>query len=154
MVIWGPTISFCYFFNPDMVNSPHAFFSKERNVLAFFCVLFKRTRRYLRSFAFFIKECGVLCVLLRSLKKNAAFFAFFCVLYNSIITTVPCTVVIILVWKLFYVDFWQKLFRSTWWCFFISRYKKLSLKYNTYSTYTGVIRICCIWLLVCSENCL
>ena len=58
-----------------------AFFSKERNVLAFFCVLYKknetfsalfyvlykRTLRSLRSFMFFIKECGVLCVLLRSL---------------------------------------------------------------------------------------
>ena len=31
----------------------HAFFSKERNVLAFFCVLYKRTRRSLRSFAVF-----------------------------------------------------------------------------------------------------
>ena len=38
----------------------HAFFSKERNVL--------------RSFA---KEHCVLCVLLRSLQKNVAFFAFF-----------------------------------------------------------------------------
>ena len=35
------------------------FFSKERNVLAFFCVLYKRTFRSLRSFAFFIKERGV-----------------------------------------------------------------------------------------------
>ena len=57
------------------------FFSKERNILAFFCVLYKknaaffaffyvlykRMRRSLRSFTFFIKECGVLCVLLRSL---------------------------------------------------------------------------------------
>ena len=54
-----------------------AFFSKERNILAFFCVLYKknaaffaffyvlykRTLRSLRSFTFFIKECGVLCVL-------------------------------------------------------------------------------------------
>ena len=30
-------------------------------------VLFKRTFRSLRSFAFFLKECSVLCVLLRSL---------------------------------------------------------------------------------------
>ena len=57
------------------------FFSKERNVLvffsvlykknaaffAFFYVLYKRTRCSLRSFTFFIKECSVLCVLLRSL---------------------------------------------------------------------------------------
>ena len=45
----------------------HTFFSKERNVLAFFYVLYKRMRRSLRSFTFFIKERGVLCVLLRSL---------------------------------------------------------------------------------------
>ena len=43
------------------------FFSKEHNVLAFFYVLYKRTRRSLRSFTLFIKERGVLCVLLRSL---------------------------------------------------------------------------------------
>ena len=30
-------------------------------------ILYKRTLRSLRSFTFFIKECGVLCVLLRSL---------------------------------------------------------------------------------------
>ena len=71
-----------------------AFFSKERNVLAFFCilykimwpslrsfaffcVLYKRMRHSLRSFAFFIKECGVLCVLCILLRS----FAFFCVLY-------------------------------------------------------------------------
>ena len=44
----------------------HAFFSKERNILEFFCVLYKRTQRSLRSFAFFIKESSVFCVLLRS----------------------------------------------------------------------------------------
>ena len=44
----------------------HAFFPKERNILAFFCVL--------------AKECCVFCVLLCSLEKNAVFFAFFCVL--------------------------------------------------------------------------
>ena len=38
--------------------------SKERSVLAFFCVLYKRTRR---SFMFFIKKRSVLCVLLCSL---------------------------------------------------------------------------------------
>ena len=42
----------------------HPFFSKERNVLAFFYVLYKRMRH---TFTFFIKEWGVLCVLLRSL---------------------------------------------------------------------------------------
>ena len=42
----------------------HVFFSKERNVLAFFCVLYNRTQRSLHSFAFFIKACSVLCVLL------------------------------------------------------------------------------------------
>ena len=53
-----------------------AFFSKERNVFAFFCilykkntaffaffyVLFKRMLHSLRSFTFFIKERGVLCI--------------------------------------------------------------------------------------------
>ena len=45
----------------------HAFFSKESNALAVFCVLYKRMRHSLCSFAFFMKERGVLCVLLRSL---------------------------------------------------------------------------------------
>ena len=40
---------------------------------------FQKNVAFLRSFAFFIKECGVLCVLLRSLLKNTAFF---CVLYK------------------------------------------------------------------------
>ena len=43
------------------------FFSKEHNILAFFLVLYKRMYHSLRSFKFFIKECGVLCVPLRSL---------------------------------------------------------------------------------------
>ena len=66
----------------------HAFFSKERNVLAFFSVLYKRTQRSLRSFALFIKERGVLCVLLLSLQKNIAFFVFFYVLRVEFIQTV------------------------------------------------------------------
>ena len=49
------------------VRVGHALFSKECNVLAFFCVLYKRTRLSLRSFALFIKERGVLYVLLLSL---------------------------------------------------------------------------------------
>ena len=44
---------------------------------AFFYVLCKRTLRSLRSFTFFAKEC---CVLLHSLQKNVAFFAFFNIL--------------------------------------------------------------------------
>ena len=48
------------------VRVGHAFFSKESNVLAFFCVLYKRMGHSVRSFAFFIKESGVLCVLLHS----------------------------------------------------------------------------------------
>ena len=36
----------------------------------------------LHSFTFFIKERCVLCVLLHSLKKNVAFFAFFYILYK------------------------------------------------------------------------
>ena len=57
------------------------FFSKERNILTFFCnlykknavffaffyILYKRTLHSLRSFTFFITENGVLWVLLRSL---------------------------------------------------------------------------------------
>ena len=39
-------------------------------------------QRSLHSFPFFIKECSVLCILFRSLLKNAAFFAFFYVLYK------------------------------------------------------------------------
>ena len=34
----------------------HPFFSKERNFLAFFSVLYKRTEQSLSSFPFFIKE--------------------------------------------------------------------------------------------------
>ena len=60
----------------------HPFFSKEHNVLALFSILYKRTRRSLHSFSFFIKECDFLCVLFRSLQKNAAFFVFFSVLYK------------------------------------------------------------------------
>ena len=43
---------------------------------------FKKNATFLRSFTFFIKGCGVLCVLLRSLWKNVAFFAFFYFLYK------------------------------------------------------------------------
>ena len=57
-------------------------FSKERNVLAFFYILYKRMWLSLRSFTFFIEEHSVLCILLRFLKKNAAYFAFFYVLYK------------------------------------------------------------------------
>ena len=52
-------------------------FAKERKILAVFYVLCKRMLHSLRSFMFFAKECCVLCVLLRSLQKNIAFFAFF-----------------------------------------------------------------------------
>ena len=45
----------------------YPFFSKERNVLAFFSILYKRTECFLRSFPFFIKEQNVFCVLFRSL---------------------------------------------------------------------------------------
>ena len=43
------------------------FFSKERNILAFFYILYKRTLCSLHSFTFFIKVRGILCVLLRSI---------------------------------------------------------------------------------------
>ena len=45
----------------------HTFFSKERNVLAFFYFLYTRMRRSLQSFMFFTEECGIHCVLLHSL---------------------------------------------------------------------------------------
>ena len=44
-----------------------AFFSKECNVLAFFCVLYKKTAAFFAFFYVLIKECCVLCVLLHSL---------------------------------------------------------------------------------------
>ena len=47
-----------------------------------FYVLYRRMRRSLGSFTFFIKERGILCILLCSLEKNVAFFAFFYVLYK------------------------------------------------------------------------
>ena len=55
-------------------------FAKERNILAFFYALCKRT---LRSFTFFAKECCILCVLLglircqkleKRTEKNGTFF--------------------------------------------------------------------------------
>ena len=66
---------FLFWWLPSRVG--HPFFSKECNVLAFFSILYKRTRpffaffsvlykrmrRSLRSFTFFIKERGVLCIL-------------------------------------------------------------------------------------------
>ena len=48
----------------------HQFFSKERNVSAFFSVLYKRTLRSLLSFTFFSKERCILCALFRPLEKN------------------------------------------------------------------------------------
>ena len=47
---------------------------------ATFCVLFQKIETFSRSFTFFAKEWNVLCVLLRSLQKNFAFFVFFYVL--------------------------------------------------------------------------
>ena len=41
--------------------------SKDRNVLAFFSILYKTIRRSLRSFAFFIKVRNIICALLLSL---------------------------------------------------------------------------------------
>ena len=64
-------------------------FSKERNVLAFFPVLYNRTKRSLRSFPFFIKERDDLCVLSRSLQKNGTFFTFFSVLLKRTGKNVP-----------------------------------------------------------------
>ena len=47
---------------------------------AMFCVLLQKNKTFSRSFTFFAKEQNGLCVLLRSLQKNVAFFAFFYVL--------------------------------------------------------------------------
>ena len=47
---------------------------------AFFCVFLQKNETFSRSFTFFAKERNNLCVLLRSLQKNVAFFAFFYVL--------------------------------------------------------------------------
>ena len=63
------------YLNPNVCQSlnsrvGHPFFSKECNILMFFYVLCKRMQRSLRSFTFFVKECSVLCILLRSLKKK------------------------------------------------------------------------------------
>ena len=57
-----------------------AFFCKRTQRSEFFCVLCKRTVRSLRSFTFFAKERCILHILLRSLQKNVAFFAFFYIL--------------------------------------------------------------------------
>ena len=47
---------------------------------AFFCIVLLKNETFSRSFTFFAKEpCGF-CVLLHSLQKNVAFFAFFYVL--------------------------------------------------------------------------
>ena len=45
-------------------------FAKERNILAFFPVLYKRTERSLHSFPLFAKERNVLYVLFHSFEKN------------------------------------------------------------------------------------
>ena len=66
--------------SPQYYRVGHPFFSKERNVLALFSFLYKRMRRSLRSFLFFIKECGIFCILFHSLQNNGTFFAFFYVL--------------------------------------------------------------------------
>ena len=72
----------------------HPFFLKERNVLAFFSVLYRKTERFLRSFPFFIKEWNDLCVLSVLYKRMERFlrsFSFFikernvlCVLFRSL----------------------------------------------------------------------
>ena len=51
-------------------------FAKERNILALFPVLYKRTRRFLHSFTFFAKEWENLYVLFRSFEKNGMFRSF------------------------------------------------------------------------------
>ena len=70
------------FWDSSFSRVGHPFFSKERNILAFFPILYKRKESFLHSFPFFIKEQNDLCVLFRSLKKNVPIFAFFSVLYE------------------------------------------------------------------------
>ena len=54
--------------------------------------MLKKERNVLRSFAkernviaFFAEECCVLCVLLRSLQKNVAYFTFFSVCFSYVL---------------------------------------------------------------------
>ena len=60
-------VSIPFFYSIYCTWVGQTFFSKERNVLAFFCALYKKMFRSLRSFPFFIKERSILCVLFRSL---------------------------------------------------------------------------------------
>ena len=53
---------------------------KEHNILRSFAFFCKRTKRSHILFTFFAKEQNILCILLRSLQKNVAFFVFFYVL--------------------------------------------------------------------------
>ena len=50
---------------------------------------FQKNTMFLCSFAFFIKERFVLCVLLHSLQKNAVFFAFFYILCKRTRRSLP-----------------------------------------------------------------
>ena len=68
---------------------------------AFFYVLYKRTRRSLRSFTFFIKERGILCVLFIRLKKNlTSFFQYiFIYIYLYISIYIYLYISIYIYWK-------------------------------------------------------
>ena len=57
-----------------------AFFSKERNILAFFCVLYKKNAAVFAFFYVVYKRTMHSLRSLNSLQKNVAFFAFFYVL--------------------------------------------------------------------------
>ncbi len=63
---------YIYFYKYLEKRTEHSpvLFAKERNVLAFFSVLLKRTECSFRSFPFFAKERYVLSVLFRSFEKN------------------------------------------------------------------------------------
>ena len=52
-------------------------------------VLLQKNKAFLRSFPFFIKERGDLCVLSRSLQKKGTFFTFFPVLFKRTGKNVP-----------------------------------------------------------------
>ena len=59
-----------------LIRVGHPFFSKERFVLAFISVQYKRTFRSLRSFPFSAKERFVFYVHFRSVLKNVSFSTF------------------------------------------------------------------------------
>ena len=72
----------------------YIYWEKNPQLSAFFCILLQQNETFLPSFTFFAIEWNILCVLLSSLQKNVAFFAFFyvlCVLFRSLEENVKST---------------------------------------------------------------